>query len=166
MLLWGFSFAEHESLRVHNNLLPVEDFLNYATDNQELFCLWLVSLSKRRNNLVFPQQSLMYYARQMKITSPIIVFLEIFENSRFYSSFSSTAVISSSCYYGDGLATFPGLTTVRIWERRMSLRYIIQCFHFDTTRAKLPGICGKDLAKTSGSFSEDHETKSNLYKGI
>lgn len=49
--------------------------------------------------------------------SPEIVFLEIFQDGGLYPSFTSTAVISSSRDHGDGLATFPGMTTVRIWER-------------------------------------------------
>ena len=49
--------------------------------------------------------------------SPVIVFLEIFQDGGLYPSFASTAVISSSRDHRDGLATFPGLTTVRIWER-------------------------------------------------
>ena len=51
------------------------------------------------------------------LTLPIVVFLEIFQDSGFYSSLSSTTVISSSRYHGDEIATSPGLT-VRTLERR------------------------------------------------
>jgi len=48
---------------------------------------------------------------------PEIVFLEVFQDGGFYPSFASTAVISPSCDHRDGMATFPGLITVRIWKK-------------------------------------------------
>ena len=48
--------------------------------------------------------------------SPVVVFLEIFQDGGLYPSFASTAVISSTSDHRDSLATFPGLTTLRIWE--------------------------------------------------
>ena len=82
--------------------------------------------------------------------SPVIVFLEIFQDGGLYPSFASTAVISSSRDHGDGLATFPGLTTVRIWEKVNvqvfnEVLIILKLFYFILFYLVLP--CEKEKKK-------------------